>query len=108
MKPETPDITLFERVMLVDCIFQQIQELINYTDTNNLLNVVAKFRMIKKREYYWKVNREYSLKCYADAVFKKNLDSLPSRLEEQLSLHLEHCKQVTDVSALGNAHTRFK
>ncbi len=107
MKPKIkiPNVTLFERVMLIDCIFQQIQEFISQTDVNNLVNVVATFQTIKKSKYYLKLNRKYSLRYHVCQNFRARLYLLLNRFEKQLSLNLHDRHEVTDVSALVNVHT---
>jgi hypothetical protein len=53
MKPKTPDyVILFERIILEDCIFQQIQEFVTHTDTNDLLNLMNSFQITKKSKYH--------------------------------------------------------
>jgi hypothetical protein len=110
----TPFMVLFVRVIFEDCIFQQIQDFlgytdmfkfVSYTDTNNLLNVSIRFQTIKKAKYYWKLNKEYSLKYHDDEDFKIRLNSLLTRSERQLSLNLENCDGVHDISVLSNIHS---
>jgi hypothetical protein len=94
--------------------------------TNNLLNASKSFQIMKKSKYYWKLNKEYSLMYYLDSDFRRRLNSLLSRPEQQLSLNLRHkshevknesvldnahsldlshCRDITDVSAQGDVHT---
>lgn len=82
--------TLFHKVMLTDLILQQIYLYICDTDSaiNNLLNVCQKFRIIKKENNYFKLNKKYSRKYYSDATYKSKLDSLVGCGKEQLSLSL--------------------
>jgi hypothetical protein len=110
----TPFMVLFVRVIFEDCVFQQIRDFlgytdmfkfVSYTDTNNLLNVSVRFQTIKKAKYYWKLNKEYSLKYHDDEDFKIRLNSLLTRSERQLSLNLENCDGVHDISVLSNIHS---
>jgi hypothetical protein len=78
---------------------------VSYTDTNNLLNVSIRFQTIKKANYYLKLNKEYSLKYHDNEDFKIWLNSLLNRSERQLSLNLENCDGVHDISVLSNIHS---
>jgi hypothetical protein len=92
---------LFEKLIFNDCIFQQIQDFIRYTDTNKLLNASSRFKMIKKSKYYWKLNKEYSLKYYKNGEFRTRLNSLLVRSVRQLSLNLMFCRDVKVWIGLG-------
>jgi hypothetical protein len=131
LKFKTPNIDLFERVILNDCIFQLIEEfsrctdkhgLLEYHDMNNLLNVSNRLDAMKIAKYYWKLIQENFLKYYRDEEFRIRLDFVLTRSERQLfldlyvvndvrtlgnvhTLHLIGCYGITGVSALGNVHT---
>jgi hypothetical protein len=118
-------IPLFYQVIVIDLIFQKLQELLSDTNIgmNNLLNVSAKhFQDLKKAKFYWKFNRKYSLIYYDSLQFRERI-SLLTKTKRQLSLicsrpdivdvtvlndvhalDLSHCTHLVDVSTLGNVH----
>jgi hypothetical protein len=99
--------TGFIKVILIDIIFQQVQEFLvqNKTDVNNMLNVSKKFLVMKKSEFYWKLNKEFSLEYYYNFSYRSRLDSLLSKANTQLSLNLVRRIDISDVSTLSNVHT---
>jgi hypothetical protein len=52
------------RVFEIEPIFRQLHEFIDYKSINSLLNSTKSFEDIKKRSYYWKLNKLYSTKYY--------------------------------------------
>jgi hypothetical protein len=68
------ELPVFEKMMLTE-----------FTDMNYLLNVSRSLRDLKHSKFYWKVNRDYSLKYYMDVNYKARLDVLLIDLRTQLS-----------------------
>lgn len=98
-------ITGFIKVILIDHIFQQIQEFLDDSDTvNSILNVSGKFQDSKKSNFYWKLNRKYSLEFHRNVSYKFRLDTLLTDVKKQLSLTFGSNNKISDVSALGNVH----
>jgi len=83
-------------------IYRQIQ---SYTNINALLNSSKQFKRDKYEVYYWKLNKEYSLKYYNDMDFRGTINNLVYKTKYQLSLDLSRCEHLTDISMLGNVHT---
>jgi hypothetical protein len=108
----TPE-CLIERIIYNDCIFQLLEDLLllkfdkkqSKQHTDNLLNASKKFQNLKKSKYYCLLNEDHSIKYYRYANFRRNLNSLLSHPEKQLSLYLRRCDLVHEVSALGSVHT---
>lgn len=109
-------ISSFEKMMLIDCIYQQVEEYLDdtsselykkkkNTDANSILNVSKKFNDMKSSNYYLKLNREYSLEYHSNADYKSTLDSLFINPNTQLSINLDHCNTISDFSPFGNVHT---
>ena len=80
-------------------LYSCIQE---YTNINPLLNTTKKLSDVKYELYYWKLNKEYSLKYYDDSKFRDIVNSKICRTLKQLSLNLSYCYKIVDVSALKN------
>jgi hypothetical protein len=106
-----PGSTNCRRVFEIEPIFRQLQEFIDYKSINSLLNSTKSFESIKKRSYYWKLNKLYSTKFYRfsaggrntfDTRFKLKLDSLLTNVNIQLSLNLSSSEGPIDVSAVAN------
>jgi hypothetical protein len=77
-------VTSFEKLMLIDSIFQQVQEFLdgntdskntdsNNTDSNNVLNLSRNFTLIKKTNYSWRLNKECSLEYYHHVTYRSEL-----------------------------------
>jgi hypothetical protein len=99
-------ISLFFQVITNDLIFQQLQEFLNDTNigTNNLLNVSKRyFNHLKKANYYWKFNRQYSLIYYHSLKYRKLVLSLMNK-RRQLSLDLSNRSIIVDVSVLSEEY----
>jgi hypothetical protein len=135
------DITFFQKVILTDSLFQHIcgflndkdpKNLIsiylglgssfhknnNYINVNNLLNVSRSFRVIKKENFYFKLNKKYSLEYYHNKAFKAILSTLLANTRTQLSINLSRKNsaigyllnstwriKIIDVSGLHDLHT---
>jgi hypothetical protein len=99
-------IPLFYVVVLNDLIFQQLQELLHHTNTslNNLLSVSRTFESIKKTNFYWKLNKRYSLTYYKSVQYRERI-ALLTNIKTQLSLNLRDCFEVSNVSVLADIHT---
>jgi hypothetical protein len=101
-------VSLFYQVMLNDLIFQQLQELLNHTSStsstnigmNNLLNVSIKFLCMKKANYYWKLNRWFSLTYRNSLMFRERM-LLLTNSEKQLLLDCTEYYDISDISALS-------
>mmetsp|Transcript_25648 Transcript_25648/g.24504 ORF Transcript_25648/g.24504 Transcript_25648/m.24504 type:complete len:415 (+) Transcript_25648:117-1361(+) len=117
--------TLFDRIVLNDLIFQELEGYLIYpsTDVNNLLNACRSFEIIKKAKYYWKLNKKYSAEYYHSTTFKHGIEALLNDARKQLSLRLTKRtpdaysdlnkitdevsninSKIIDVSTLGNIH----
>jgi hypothetical protein len=70
MKTVNDKLTLFDRFMLTEFLFQELQEYLSYrythTDMNNILNVSRNLASIKKSNFYWKLKQKFSLEYYFD------------------------------------------
>jgi hypothetical protein len=90
----------------------------NYINVNNLLNVSRKFRIIKKENFYLKLNKKYSLEYYHNKAFKSVISLLLTNTRSQLSLDLsrenstiDHLlnsiwrPKIIDVSGLQDLHS---
>ena len=84
-----------------DDVLGRIRE---YVGINPLLNTCRGFSSSKKRLFYWKLNRTYSIKYHDDGLFRATLLSLMLERKNQLALKLSNCDNVSDVSALANVH----
>jgi hypothetical protein len=99
-------ISLFYQVITNDLIFQQLQEFLNDTNigTNNLLNVSKRcFHHLKKENYYWKLNRQYSLIYYLSLKYRESILTLMNT-RRQLSLDLSNRSIIVDVSVLSEEY----
>lgn len=135
------DMIFFQKVILTDSLFQHIcgflndkdpKNLIsiylglgsslhknnNYINVNNLLNVSSSFRVIKKENFYFRLNKKYSLEYYHSKAFKTTISRLLANTRTQLSLNLSRKNsaigyllnstsrsKIIDVSGLQNLHT---
>jgi hypothetical protein len=93
-------------------LFRRLQEYINYTNINNLLNVSIEFKEQKKLHFYWKLNQKNSKKyCSNNSKeqedFRAKLGPLLVNKKVQLSLNLSSfdANRYIDVSTLGNVNT---
>jgi hypothetical protein len=98
--------TLFFRIILDGLLFKEIKELLNDTNigSNNLLNVSRKFQELKKEQFYWMLNKEHS-RCYYTSSPYRECITLLMNTKRQLSLDLNTCPEVVDVSVLADMHT---
>jgi N-glycosylase/DNA lyase len=88
-----------EKTVFTEFIFQQLKEFLNHktTDTNNLLNASNKLRILKKSDFYWKLNAEYSLDYYGNkGNFQSRIDSLLTNARTQLSLYFFRCSRALE------------
>lgn len=106
--PKTFDTNIYFNVAknyLLKCIFQKY---LNTTlfGTNNLLNTSRRFQPIKEEKFYWKLNKEYSLKFFLTNSnrFKTKLNALHIDSKSQLSLKFPQFTFITDVSQLQDMH----
>ena len=82
-----------------------IQNTINYTNINNLLNTTKNFAEYKKKYYYWKLNEKYSKKYYSDFNFRSLLLSKIIRPENQISLNLDNIHFIIDTNIVKNINS---
>jgi hypothetical protein len=109
---ELPDIgnmnkkTLFYQIMLNGLLFQEIKESLNNSvmGTNNLLNISIKFQELKKEHFYWNLNKQYSRYYYTSLPYRERI-TLLMKTTRQLSLDLNSCSEIVDVSVLADIHT---
>lgn len=103
----TDNTPLFYQVILIDLVFQQLQELLNDSNigTNNLLKVSRRYlQNLKKASFHWKLNRQNSLTYCNSSEYRESI-SLLINTRKQLSLHLNGCSDVVDVSELGGIYS---
>jgi hypothetical protein len=125
IKKSMMKLSIFDKMILSEFLFQHLQELFTCTDLNNSFNVSRKLQILKRSKFCWKMNREYSLKYHKDTNYRARLDLLLTNGRTQLSLNLSQFSEVdianvlenvhslnlrdyrnvTDVSTLGNVHT---
>ena len=75
-----------------------IDVIIKYVDNKHLYDCNKYLNSSK----YYNFNKKYSLKYYDNAQFRKLVQlKIP---KNKLSLNLSHCKNITDVSILGELH----
>jgi hypothetical protein len=114
---------LIDTTVLVGLLLEQLQGYVDYNSINNLLNVSKEYRLVKKANYYWKLNKEYSLKYYNEDLFRWKLKYLLlTDTSRQLSLDLAaaaempygsasnfsnlcHINTIRDVNVLRNIHS---
>lgn len=123
------NITFFQKVILTDSLFQHICGFLNdkdpnnlisiylglgssfyknnnYINVNNLLNVSRSFRVIKKKNFYFKLSKKYSLEYYHSKAFRKIISTLLSNTRTQLSLNLS--RKNSAIGYLSNSTWRIK
>jgi hypothetical protein len=73
---DNSSMNLFNKAILNDKVFQQLQGLLNYPniDVNNLLNVSKCFEVMKKSWFYWKLNKAYSAEYFHSPAFRSTLE----------------------------------
>jgi hypothetical protein len=99
-------VSLKKRIMLFETFPEEIFQIIgNYTNINNLLNSTAKLNNVKKKLFYWKLNRQFSIKYYQNEIFREELLVKMNDINKQLSLILAYYHKDIDVSILANIHT---
>ena len=81
-------------------LFRVINE---YTDLRNLCDTCT-FLSTLKTYITYKLTKEYSLLYYDDVLFKNRVLHKIFNPNKQLYLDLSYCKNITDVSMLGNVH----
>lgn len=109
---------LIDTIVLVGLLLEQIKGYVDYSSVNNLLNVSKEYRVVKKVNYYWKLNKEYSLKYYNEDLFRWKMNNLLlTDTNRQLSLNLAaeiyrldfsnscHINTIRDVIFLLNIHS---
>jgi hypothetical protein len=74
-----------------------------YTDLRSLCDTRRSFATLKKYINY-KLNKTYSLLYYDDIIFRNIVLSKIFNPIKQLHLNLSGCKNITDVSELGNVY----
>ena len=82
-------------------LFMTINE---YTDLRSLCDTCISYSILKKYINY-KLNKQYSLMYYDDVLFRNIVLNKIFNPNKQLHLNLKKCKNIKDVSALGNVHT---
>ena len=75
-----------------------------YTDLRSLCDTCRSFATLKKYINY-KLNKQYSLMYYDYILFRNIVLNKIFNPIKQLHLNLNGCKNITDVSTLGNVHT---
>jgi hypothetical protein len=60
---------------------------------------------MKKANFYWKLNKEYSLKYFRTIRFKTKMDSMLTDTKMQLSLKFHRFCKLTDISSLCRVHS---
>jgi hypothetical protein len=97
--------TLFYEIILDGLLFREIKELLNntYGGSNNLLSVSRKFQQLKKANLCFKLNRQYSITYYSSSSYRERITLLIDK-KDQLSLNLESCSEVVDVTVLADVH----
>ena len=60
---------------------------------------------MKGRLYYYKFTKKYSLEYHASTTFREQVKGRISDISIQLSINLNNCSNITDVSGLGGVHT---
>jgi hypothetical protein len=95
--------TLFYRIILDGLLFREIKELLNNIGfgTNNLINVSRRFGELKKANLYFKLNSQYSINYYKSSPYRERITLLIDT-KDQLSLNLERCSEVVDVTVLAD------
>ena len=92
----------------VEFIIQELQGLLDKCDINNVLNSMMKYNEYKKKYFYWRLNKQFSLRYYEDLQFYNVLNTIILNTNKQLSLNYHYCyKDITDdgLSRIGNCHT---
>jgi hypothetical protein len=97
--------TLFYQIILDGLLLQEIKGLLNNTDigTNNLLNVSRNFEYLKKANFYFKLNSQYSFIYYSSLSYRGRIILLIDK-KKQLSLILRSRSEVVNVTVLADVH----
>jgi hypothetical protein len=99
----TPQTLRHTLTSLPEDIYHCIKE---FTSINALLNTSKRgLSDVKRRLFYWNLNKEYSQLYYSSGEFRERLLGLVHDSKKQVSLNLSYCDNVSDVSALGHVHT---
>jgi hypothetical protein len=100
-------LALFISVIDNDLVFQEFKEYFDSKTLNNLLNVTKQFYGIKKRNFYWNLNKMYSERYYCDVAFRRKIDSIITNANIQLSVNLTEPKdvKVVDLNMLKNLNS---
>lgn len=86
---------------MTDTLFEQLQGYADYDSINSLLNASKQYESVKKKKYYWKLKRKYSMKYYSEERFRSDIQLVLTDVNKQLSLNLDSAGGV-DVSALSS------
>lgn len=111
---------------------------IDRKDINNILDSSSNFQILNKANYHWKLNKESSTAYYFDMNYRSKVDLQLSNSNIQLwldlsisnvkleepsyydnisnvssfasvhTLKLKNCKNITDISGLGNLHNNYE
>ena len=76
-----------------------------YVNLKHFFETSKNLAQVKHCCYYWKLTREASLNFYDNTIFRETLYNLLLEPRKQIALNLSQCRNITDVSALGNVHT---
>ena len=88
---------------LPDDIFRKICE---FVSIDALLLLANRYlHAMKGRLYYYKFTKKYSLEYHASTTFREQVKGRISDISIQLSLNLNYCSDITDLSSLGGVHS---
>ena len=93
--------------MTIICFFEKdfvVFELMRYIDVTNLLNSAKLLKNVKKKFIYREINKIYSLKYYKYEKIRIIIHNSVENPRKQIGLDLKKCKNIIDVSALGNVY----
>jgi hypothetical protein len=98
-------LSLFYEVILNDLLFKELKDFLNETiiGTNCLLNVSRHFQHLKKANFHWSLDRQYSWNYYNSSQYRERL-SLLMNTKSQLSLELIGYHEVVDVKILKDVY----
>ena len=82
-------------------------EVLSFLSNRNNLNAIDKnlnriYKLYLYNNSYIRLNRNYSIRYYEDEEFRTLVHSRVENPSNQLSLDLEGCDSITDVSSLNN------
>ena len=97
-KPADAEIT-----NLPDDVFRIIREFVPIDALFLLAN--RHFQAMKGRLHYYEFTEKCSLEYHASKIFREHVKRRISDISSQLSLNLQNCSNIRDVSALGDVHT---